>query len=92
MAGVLSATLLPLSCACSTVTAAGPVAAGGQVEFLEPGRIDPAIPTPDSIIGHQLGAKAVRYPSLEAYVKALAAASPLVTYYRRQGMLYQWTS
>jgi len=47
--------------------------------FVEPADFDPAIPSPESGIGHAVGAKAVRYHALEQYVKALAEASDRVT-------------
>jgi len=42
-------------------------------------RLDPRIPTPESIIGHAVGEGAVRYESLIRYLKALDEASPLVS-------------
>lgn len=44
-----------------------------------PAELDPAIPVPESIIGHEVGADAVRYVPLMRYLDALAEASPLVT-------------
>ena len=46
--------------------------------FIEPADFDPAIPTPESSIGHTVAAKAVRYQALERYLKALAKASDRV--------------
>ena len=46
------------------------------VRALDP---DPAIPTPESVIGHAVGATAVRYDRLTAYLRALAEASDAVT-------------
>jgi hypothetical protein len=43
------------------------------------GPMDPAVPTPESVIGHVLGDGAVRYDPMVRYLEALAAASPRVT-------------
>jgi len=47
--------------------------------FVEPADFDPAIPSPESSIGHAVAAKAVRYRALERYLRALAEASDRVT-------------
>ncbi|HUU83649.1 MAG TPA: M14 metallopeptidase family protein [Phycisphaerae bacterium] len=47
--------------------------------FALAGPVDANIPTPESIIGHQVGEQAVRYEPLVRYLRALADASPLVT-------------
>lgn len=39
---------------------------------------DPAIPTPDSVLGYRVGDKPATHAQIEAYCKALAAASPRV--------------
>ncbi|MCP4250084.1 MAG: hypothetical protein GY778_23830 [bacterium] len=44
-----------------------------------PTEVDPAVPTPPSVIGHGVGERAVRYPALVRYLRALADSSPLVT-------------
>ncbi|MFH1719717.1 MAG: M14 family metallopeptidase, partial [Planctomycetota bacterium] len=48
-------------------------------QFVESADFDPAIPTPESIIGHAVAAKAVRYSTLARYLHALAEASKEVT-------------
>ncbi len=48
--------------------------------FVEPVDFDPATPSPESITGHAVAAKAVRYDALERYARALADASKLVTF------------
>ncbi|MHC4559241.1 MAG: M14 family metallopeptidase [Planctomycetota bacterium] len=47
--------------------------------FVEPADLNPAIPTPESIIGHAVAAKAVRYDALIRYLRALSEASQQVT-------------
>jgi hypothetical protein len=47
--------------------------------FADPATLDPAIPTPQSVFGYEMGADAVRYEPLVRYLQALADASPLVT-------------
>jgi hypothetical protein len=47
--------------------------------FVESTDFDPAIPTPESIIGHAVAAKAVRYHELMHYMQTLAEASKQVT-------------
>jgi len=47
--------------------------------MVDPATLDPKIPPPDSIIGHAIGADAVRYEPMVRYLKALDDASPLVT-------------
>lgn len=46
--------------------------------FIDPADLDPSIPTPESVIGHPVGQKAVRYADLVRYLRTLADASPLV--------------
>jgi hypothetical protein len=46
---------------------------------VDPTTIDPRIPTPFSIIGHEVGEKAVRYDPLMRYLEALAASSDRIT-------------
>jgi len=50
-----------------------------QRPFVESADYDSAIPTPESIIGHAVGEKAVRYSVLARYLQALAKASERVT-------------
>ncbi len=47
--------------------------------FIESTDSDPAIPSPESSIGHAVGEKAVRYHTLERYLKALVEASDRIT-------------
>ncbi|MHC4693805.1 MAG: M14 family metallopeptidase [Planctomycetota bacterium] len=47
--------------------------------FIEPANFNPAIPKPESITGHGVAEKAVRYPVLIRYLQALAKASEQVT-------------
>ena len=46
-----------------------------STSFVDPTTIDPRIPTPFSIIGHEVGEKAVRYDPLMRYLEVLAASS-----------------
>ena len=50
-----------------------------QIPFVEAVDFDPAIPTPESVIGHAVAEKAVRYPPLVRYLQALAETSKRVT-------------
>jgi len=50
-----------------------------QIPFVESASFNPAIPAPESIIGHPVAEKAVRYPALISYLQALAGASKRVT-------------
>jgi len=50
-----------------------------QTPFVEPADYSPDIPTPESIIGHTVAEKAVRYRTLIRYMQALAKASEQVT-------------
>jgi hypothetical protein len=62
---------------CAVWAASWPVAA---TDFgLDPKTVDPAVPSPASILGHPVGQRPVRYEALDRYFKALADASPLVT-------------
>jgi hypothetical protein len=47
--------------------------------FVEPANYNPDIPTPESIIGHAVAERAVRYPALIRYLQTLADASEQVT-------------
>jgi len=44
-----------------------------------PDAIDPNIPTPESVLGHEIGDGAARYEAMERYLHALAESSPLAT-------------
>ena len=52
---------------------------GDPEALLAPESVDPAIPTPESVIGHPVGDRAVRYEALVRYLRALDEASDLVT-------------
>jgi len=71
-----------LSClflgSCGANVHAGPMA-GSQKPFVEGVDFNPAIPTPESITGHAVAEKAVRYPALIRYLQALAKASERVS-------------
>ena len=47
--------------------------------FVEQANLNPAVPTPESVIGHAVAAKAVRYRALIRYMQVLAKASEKVT-------------
>ena len=49
------------------------------IPFVDPATIDPKIPPPSSIIGHEVGEKAVRYDPLMRYLEKLAASSDRIT-------------
>lgn len=49
------------------------------IDLVGVGRLDKSIPTPESVIGHAVGADAVRYDALIRYLEALADSSDLVT-------------
>ncbi|MEE8153905.1 MAG: hypothetical protein V3T53_02975, partial [Phycisphaerales bacterium] len=59
-----------------------PVAAGSLSALFESGPLDASIPDPASVIGHPIGATAVRYEPLVRYLRALAEASDRVTMHR----------
>lgn len=68
-----------ISIVVSAVLLASGVAFGaGQKAFVEGVEFNRSIPTPESIIGFEVGARAVRYDALVEYLKALAAASDKV--------------
>ncbi|KPL20115.1 MAG: hypothetical protein AMJ75_12300 [Phycisphaerae bacterium SM1_79] len=50
-----------------------------QRPFVEGVDFNPAIPTPESITGHKVAEKAVRYPALISYLQALTKASERAT-------------
>jgi len=52
----------------------------GQVRssLVVPGPYDPAIPTPDSVLGYRLGSRPARYEEVRAYCTVLAERSPNV--------------
>jgi hypothetical protein len=50
---------------------------GGSVTTFFPNiTYDPAIPTPESVLGFELGSRPVRYDEMVTYLQALAVASP----------------
>jgi len=65
-------------CSCGA-KAQGHFIAKVQSQFVEPVDFNPAIPAPESIIGHAVAEKAVRHPALIRYLQALAKASERVT-------------
>lgn len=68
-----------ISIVVSAVLLASGVAFGAaEKPFVEGVEFDRSIPTPKSIIGFEVGARAVRYDALVEYLKALAAASDKV--------------
>ncbi|MFC2160479.1 M14 family metallopeptidase [Acidobacteriota bacterium] len=50
-----------------------------RLPFVDPLTIDPKIPPPSSIIGFEVGEKAVRYDALMRYLEVLAASSDRIT-------------
>jgi hypothetical protein len=49
------------------------------ISFVDPEQIDPKIPPPSSIIGHEVGERAVRYDPLMRYLEELTASSDRIT-------------
>jgi hypothetical protein len=49
------------------------------IPFVDPAAIDPKIPPPSSIIGFEVGEKAVRYDPMMRYFEVLAASSDRIT-------------
>ncbi|MHC4508032.1 MAG: M14 family metallopeptidase [Planctomycetota bacterium] len=66
-------------CSCAT-SAQAQLGRKATVPFIEPVDYDPAIPSPESIIGHGVAEKAVRYRAFVRYLQALAEASERVTF------------
>ncbi|MBW1677652.1 MAG: hypothetical protein JRJ79_13890, partial [Deltaproteobacteria bacterium] len=65
-----------LLCVCSAIGAAQiEESTPSSLPFVDPATIDPKIPPPSSIIGHEVGEKAVRYDPLMRYLEELAASS-----------------
>ncbi len=72
--------LVAIGCMSTAITAQeAPVAAGSLSSLFESRLLDASIPDPASIIGHPIGATAVRYEPLVRYLRALAEASDRVT-------------
>ena len=78
----LSTALALVSClflgSCGVNVQAGPIVQP-QRPFVEGVEFNPAIPVPESITGHAVAEKAVRYPALIRYLEALAKASDRVS-------------
>ena len=66
---------------CSSCEASVPVVSGSESEkpFFEKADFNPSIPSPETIIGHRIGEKAVRYDPLIRYLEALASSSDRIT-------------
>ncbi len=47
-----------------------------DAEFFPGAKYDPAVPTPDSVLGYRLGDKAAKHAEVEAVIKAIAAKAP----------------
>jgi len=65
---------------CSSCEASMPAVSGSESErpFVEKADFDAAIPSPEKVIGHRIGEKAVRYDVLVRYLEALAQSSQRV--------------
>ena len=68
-----------VSVSASSIAQAQVEASGGLAEALAERSLDRNVPTPASIIGHPLGATAVRYDALVRYLHTLAETSDRVT-------------
>ncbi|MCH9034511.1 MAG: hypothetical protein IID42_08405, partial [Planctomycetes bacterium] len=76
----LVCTLLTIALASTSSIAQEQVeASGGLAEAFAERSLDRNVPTPASVIGHPLGATAVRYDALVRYLHTLAEASDRVT-------------
>jgi len=53
--------------------------ADDQVPFVDMATMDPNVPTPASVLGHEVGDGAARYDKAVAYLEKLAEVSPCVT-------------
>jgi len=67
--------ILLLSAYCTLAAGQVDYSAEASSPFVDPATLDRSIPTPSSVIGHEVGEKAVRYDSLMRYFEALAASS-----------------
>ncbi|MHC4437171.1 MAG: M14 family metallopeptidase [Planctomycetota bacterium] len=69
-----------ISLLCSSCQASLPVVSGSESEkpFFEKADFDAVIPSPETIIGHRIGEKAVRYDTLVRYLEALDQSSERV--------------
>jgi hypothetical protein len=69
-----------LLCASSAIDAAQiEESTPSRLPFVDPATIDPKIPPPSSVIGHEVGEKAVRYDPMMRYFEELAASSDRIT-------------
>ncbi|KPL23937.1 MAG: hypothetical protein AMJ75_04985 [Phycisphaerae bacterium SM1_79] len=66
-----------ISLFCSSCEAGVPVGPDSESErpFFETADFDPAIPSPETVIGHRIGEKAIRYDELVRYLETLAQSS-----------------
>ena len=69
-----------ISLFCSRCEASVPIVSGSESErpFFEKADFNPSIPSPETVMGHMIGEKAVRYDALVRYLQALAE-SPRVS-------------
>ena len=72
---IMGLSLLLLSAYASLSSAQLKVSAAYSVPFVDAETLDSSIPTPSSVIGHEVGEKGVRYDPLMRYLEALAASS-----------------
>ncbi|HDZ38383.1 MAG TPA: hypothetical protein ENH62_08880, partial [Marinobacter sp.] len=69
-----------LLCGCGALSAAeAEERPQSLIPFVDPATINPKIPPPSSIIGYEVGEKAVRYDPLMRYLEVLAASSDRIT-------------
>jgi len=81
--GVVGVYVLALAAAttillCSSCRARAAVASESESQkpFFENVDFDAAVPSPEAVIGHRIGEKAVRYDTLVRYIEALVQSSP----------------
>ena len=79
--GLLTSAAIAISLFCGSCQASAPIVPGSESQrsFFEKADFDPAIPSPEAIIGHRVGEKAVRYETLVRYLEVLDQSSPRVT-------------
>ncbi len=68
-----------LSTPLSTQRAGAEWSAGRHEPFADPQTLDATLPTPASVLGHEVGDRAAQYEGAVAYLEALAESSPFVT-------------
>src|SRR5690606_769935 len=56
-----------------------PVPVAGQHALATGGTYDPSVPTPQSVLGYEVGDRFTSHPMLMRYLDRLAAASPRIT-------------